>query len=75
MLLDRQAGEVEHFDQWIQVIESRLNKEGRIKHFAKIKQYFEDRDLLSLGKMPNDLAKVLAYSSLANPATCAMRTI
>lgn len=75
MLLDKQAGEVEHFEQWIQVIESRLNKEGRIKHFAKIKQYFEDRDSLSLGKMPDDLATVLAYSSLANPATCAMRTI
>ncbi|ABV86596.1 DEAD/DEAH box helicase [Shewanella pealeana] len=75
MLLDRQAGEIEHFEQWIQVIESRLSKEGRIKHFAKIKQYFEGCDSLSLGKMPDDLAKVLAYSSLANPATCAMRTI
>ncbi|NOH43439.1 helicase [Vibrio cyclitrophicus] len=75
MLLDKQAGEVEHFENWLEVIESRLNTEGRIKHFAKIKQYFEDRDSLSLGKMPDDLATVLAYSGLANPATCALRTI
>ncbi|EOX3389930.1 DEAD/DEAH box helicase [Vibrio cholerae] len=79
MLLDRQAGEAEHFEQWLRVVESRLkeegSKEGRIKHFAKIKQYFEGSEPLSLGKMPDDLAKVLAYSSVANPATCAMRTI
>ncbi|WP_274026678.1 DEAD/DEAH box helicase [Vibrio parahaemolyticus] len=75
MLLDRLAGNTSHFEQWLEVIESRLSKEGRIKHFAKIKQYFEGSESLSLGKMPDDLAKVLAYSSLANPATCAMRTI
>ncbi|MFA0015507.1 DEAD/DEAH box helicase [Vibrio lentus] len=75
MLLDRQAGKIDHFENWLEVIESRLNTEGRIKHFAKIKQYFEDCDSLSLGKMPDDLATVLAYSSLANPATCALRTI
>ncbi|EKA7371505.1 DEAD/DEAH box helicase [Vibrio parahaemolyticus] len=75
MLLDRQAGKTGHFDQWLEVIESRLRNEGRIKHFDKIKQYLEDAESLSLGKMPDDLAEVLAYSSLANPATCAMRTI
>lgn len=75
MLLDRQAGKTEHFEQWLEVIESRLNTEGRIKHFAKIKRYFEGSESFSLGKMPDDLAKVLAYSSIANPATCAMRTI
>lgn len=41
MLLDRQAGKTDHFEQWLEVIESRLNTEGRIKHFAKIRQYFE----------------------------------
>lgn len=75
MLLDIQAGKREHFENWLEVIESRLNTEGRINHFAKIKQYFEGSEPYSLGKMPDDLAKVLAYSSLANPATCAMRTI
>lgn len=75
MLLDRQAGEIDHLERWIQVIESRLSNEGRLKHFSQIKQYFEGSDSLSLGKMPDDLAKVLAYSSIANPATCAMRTI
>ncbi|WP_333913423.1 DEAD/DEAH box helicase [Vibrio coralliirubri] len=75
MLLDIQAEKREHFENWLEVIKSRLNSEGRIKHFAKIKQYFEGSESFTLGKMPDDLAKVLAYSSLANPATCAMRTI
>lgn len=55
--------------------ESPESNDGRLKHFLKIKPYFDDNQPLSLGKMPDDLAEVLAYSSLANPATCAMRTI
>ncbi len=75
MLLDIQFGEATHVEQWLEIVEERSVKEGRLKHFDKIQQYLADVDSLNLGKMPSDLAKVLAYSSMANPALCAMRTI
>ena len=75
MLLDKTMGETDHLNTWFEQVSECLDAEGRKKHFEKIKHYFDDGEALSLGKIPDDLAKVLAYSSLANPATCAMRTI
>lgn len=75
MLLDKSSGKSGHVKSWLQVTEIHLNNQGRLKHFREIKSLFEREKSLKLGKMPDDLAKVLAYSSIANPAVCAMRTI
>ncbi len=75
MLLDMANGEWEHVEQWFNTTVSRAASEGRRKHILKLQSYFDDENLSDIGKMPKDLAKVLAFSSLANPATCAMRTI
>ncbi len=75
MLLDIKNGESEHLNLWFSTTISRAGSEGRRKHILKLQSYFDDENLSDIGKMPKDLAKVLAFSSLANPATCAMRTI
>ena len=86
ILLDIKNGRAEHVKQWLDIIEnsaSELNdgderqkaRKGRLAHISRIKSYIEQGELLKLGKIPTDLADVLSYSAIANPALCAQRAI
>lgn len=83
MLLDRHQGNEKHLEYWLeeadlahrQSANSNEKLSGRQKQLTRIKSYIEQGDSLSLGKIPDDLAKVLAYSAIANPALCALRAM
>lgn len=75
ILLDFIAGEHEHIQNWLNISVDRAENEGRAKHLKKIERFITNIPSLKLGRMPSDLARVLAYSSIANPALCSMRTI
>jgi hypothetical protein len=86
ILLDIKNGQSVHVDQWLETIETAASelddgeerqkaRKGRLAHISKIRDYIEQGEQLQLGQMPADLAEVLSYSAIANPALCAQRTI
>jgi hypothetical protein len=46
---------------------------GFTKHLEKLREYYNGKDNIQLGRMPGDLLQVLVNMSIASPAVCAYR--
>ena len=79
-LLDYECGHHDDVEQWLEGygrIIWRRKEEGRQSKQSSYEQLMTnwyDDDLLRLGKMPKDLARYLAYLSIASPSVTTART-
>lgn len=52
-----------------------IRDKGFQLHLDKLKSYYNKRDGIELGRMPNDLIDVLTMMAIASPAICAYRSL
>lgn len=59
----------------LQIDEDDGNESRFSDHVAELKQFFDDPNLLQLGKQPDDLIDVLTAITIAGPAVAALRSL
>lgn len=78
MLLDLDAGYDEYVKDWLYSVLESTNRDsetlGRKDHLKQLAEYVTSDEMLSLGSIPQDLAKYLAILSIAGPAVVVART-
>lgn len=53
--------------------EKEKGQKGFLAHLTKLKEYYNNPHDAGLGKMPRDLAEVLAHITIASPSVCSYR--
>lgn len=77
-LLDKADGHEQYVTDWVKQQQRGLKRQsgdsGRFKQLTSLAAFLELEDKQELGMMPNDLARYLAYLSIAGPAVAMART-
>jgi hypothetical protein len=74
LLLDRASGHAEHLEAWLKLVAERSKQESNNAQLIEVQSYLSLGEDLCLGKMPDDLAKYMAYLSIASPSVCVTRS-